>query len=427
MNTDFSELSMLSGYDHATTIDTSEGKPVFLIKARSGAHVRLSQSAYFLLRAIRSGISFEELSTIINRSQLNRKVSAEELREKHGKVLKEIAQIERRFVSGLPGGFWLRLRILPESIVVRVSSLLSHLYNPHMLVALIVLLVAAVGDALHYGLTLRIAGGALLPGYGLFLLSLLFHELGHASACARYGARPSDIGFTVYLIYPAFYSDVSAAWQLSRWQRVVVDVGGCFFQMVLGAVFVIAFRLTGWEPLRIAVFAIIYSCIVSLNPVFKFDGYWMFGDALGVTNLSKQPSRIGRYLTNRLLGRATRPLPWSLRITAVLIIYSLASTYVWGRFLWMLAPAFWTRTLIFSHQIGVFRNHLLANEMPRWRDFTGLLASMALLSVAVLALYQLVQRFFLPILKIIFKRTFSFYSYRNASKGSTFVTRHEGT
>ena len=31
--------------------------------------------------------------------------------------------------------------------------------------------------------------GSLLSAYGIFFLSLLCHEVGHASACARYGAR----------------------------------------------------------------------------------------------------------------------------------------------------------------------------------------------------------------------------------------------
>ncbi|NJM95342.1 MAG: M50 family metallopeptidase [Acaryochloridaceae cyanobacterium CSU_5_19] len=135
-----------------------------------------------------------------------------------------------------------------------------------------------------------------------FMISLLMHELGHASACVRYGGRPSEIGFTVYLLWPAFYSDVSDAWRLKRWQRVVVDLGGVFFQLAVAAVYVFLYQQTGWQAYQIALALIIGSCLMTLNPVFKFDGYWVFADAFGITNLSQQPSRIIAYYLQRCGG-----------------------------------------------------------------------------------------------------------------------------
>jgi putative peptide zinc metalloprotease protein len=47
-------------------------------------------------------------------------------------------------------------------------------------------------------LAASIEPGSFGIGYLLFLCSLLVHELGHAAACVRYGARPGAIGATMY-------------------------------------------------------------------------------------------------------------------------------------------------------------------------------------------------------------------------------------
>jgi len=193
----------------------------------------------------------------------------------------------------------------------------------------------------RHALTFNVTLAGFVWSYVLFLGSLLLHELGHASACAHYGARPSGIGFTIYLLFPAFYSDVSAIWKLKRWQRVIVDLGGMYFQLVVGAGYAIAYALSGWEPLKVALVMIAGSCVFSLHPIFKCDGYWVVADALGVTNLSQQPFRLVRHLCDRLRGRYVQPLPWSPCVTGVLVLYVLLSGGVWGYVLWVVLPRLW--------------------------------------------------------------------------------------
>ena len=74
----------------------------------------------------------------------------------------------------------------------------------------------------------------------LVILGSLAHELGHsfASMAAGIGLRP--IGFSVYLIYPVFYTNVSGIEKVGLNERVLVDCGGfvftecsCFFFAVV--------------------------------------------------------------------------------------------------------------------------------------------------------------------------------------------------
>ena len=71
---------------------------------------------------------------------------------------------------------------------------------------------------------------------GLAVASMLFHECGHAAACRYGGARPGVIGVGFYVVWPAFYTNVTDAYRLGRAGRIRTDLGGVYFN----AVFVLA-------------------------------------------------------------------------------------------------------------------------------------------------------------------------------------------
>src|SRR5205814_2104414 len=80
---------------------------------------------------------------------------------------------------------------------------------------------------------LAATSGGLLFAYLLALLTVVFHEFGHASACRRFRGEHGEIGFCLYLIFPALYVNLSRAWRLPGRERAVIDVGGMYFQLLL--------------------------------------------------------------------------------------------------------------------------------------------------------------------------------------------------
>lgn len=328
-------------------VNTSEDKPVFLLQGKSRSYMRLSPSAYELLKKVEEGVSFEKLAESINGRcpPEGRVVTEAEVELAYRKLLERIEAIEARS-NTLSGAFWFRRELISEALVKRISAIGVALYHPVVVVVLVTAIIGA--SALFVGQEPSVDIDHFWAGYGLFILSLLAHELGHASACARFGAKPSEIGFTFYLVYPAFYSDVSAAWGLKRWQRVVVDLGGVYFQLVVGVVFVVIHAIHPWEPLRTALLFIAGSCVFSLNPVLKFDGYWVVADTLGVTNLGRQPMRLLLYAVARLRGRPTKSLPWSGPVTFSLALYTVLAFSFWIFFLSRLGPLLATHAADYS-------------------------------------------------------------------------------
>src|SRR6185503_12260744 len=79
-------------------------------------------------------------------------------------------------------------------------------------------------------------------------------------------------------------------------------------------------------------------CLLSLNPFLKFDGYWVVADALGVTNLGRQPARVARRQFRRLRGEAVEPLPWPPLVAWAVGLYALATTAFLAWFLAGVVP-----------------------------------------------------------------------------------------
>ena len=62
---------------------------------------------------------------------------------------------------------------------------------------------------------------------GLTVASALFHECGHAAGCRRGGARPGRIGVGIYLVWPAFFTNVTDSYRLSRAGACAPTSAGC--------------------------------------------------------------------------------------------------------------------------------------------------------------------------------------------------------
>ena len=334
-------------------LDTSEGEAVYLLELSNGTRLRLSESAFKLLKLREGGVSAEEIAARLGAAQP--RISPAEVEEKYQGLLEQIRAFEQR-EQAMGWGFWLRLPLLPAALVNRIASALAPAFERQLALVLFGLaLLTFFSPELWVG-KLSYGAADFWIGYALFLFSLLCHELGHASACKRFGAPPSDIGFTVYLFYPSLYSDVSAAWQLPRWQRVVVDLGGLYFQLLVGGVFAVSYVASGWLPLKLAFLMIVGVAVFSLNPIFKFDGYWVLADALGITHLQQQPWRLLRRPFDRLLGKPLQPLPFSAGIVAFLSGYTVISLTFWGFFLWSIGPLLIHRFAALPAELAAFRS-----------------------------------------------------------------------
>ncbi|TWU56226.1 hypothetical protein [Rubripirellula reticaptiva] len=135
------------------------------------------------------------------------------------------------------------------------------------------------------------------------------HELAHAMACQKLGARCSEIGVMFLVGVPCLYCDVSDAWMLDRpWKRILVSAAGMIAELSIAAVATVAWVAANDGPLRDICVTVMVVCSVSTllfngNPLMKYDGYYILSDVIGMPNLaSRARTAFQRRFTNTIWG-----------------------------------------------------------------------------------------------------------------------------
>ncbi len=108
----------------------------------------------------------------------------------------------------------------------------------------------------------------------------------------------------VYLVWPAFFTNVTDAYRLGRAGRVRTDLGGVYFNAVFALALAAAFLATGYQPLIAAVVLIHLEMVQQLVPSLRFDGYFILADLIGVPDLFR---RIGPTLRSMIPGQPADP------------------------------------------------------------------------------------------------------------------------
>ena len=122
----------------------------------------------------------------------------------------------------------------------------------------------------------------------VFVVSVLsggFHEFGHAAAARYSGAEPGVMGAGFYLVWPAFYTDVTDSYRLGRAGRIRTDLGGLYFNAIVVVLTFVWWWATGWEALLLLVATQVLQMTQQLLPLLRFDGYHLLADLAGVPDL----------------------------------------------------------------------------------------------------------------------------------------------
>ncbi|MFZ6005591.1 MAG: hypothetical protein ACOYXM_16835 [Actinomycetota bacterium] len=164
--------------------------------------------------------------------------------------------------------------------------------------------------------------GALLAVIGLTIVSGAFHEVGHAAACRYGGATPGPMGAGLYLVWPAFYTDVSDSYRLDRRARLRVDLGGLYFNAVFSVAAFGAWVITGWNPLLVVMVGQLLQMARQLAPLVRLDGYHVLADLVGVPDLFARirPVLIGLLPTRWGHPEARVLKPWARAVVSLWVL-----------------------------------------------------------------------------------------------------------
>ncbi len=167
-----------------------------------------------------------------------------------------------------------------------------------------------------------------LPFGILAMLVVSIHELSHAFTLKYYGGIVPEMGLLFMLLIPAAYTDTTDGYCLmKRSQRVLVVGAGVLCQLTIGAIALWLWNLsasgtwlhTGSYLLMVAA---LFTVAINLNPLAKFDGYYLAVALSGINNLR---DRSFKFYTNLFCGQ---PIREKQQIQWVLALYApLSLTY----------------------------------------------------------------------------------------------------
>ena len=118
------------------------------------------------------------------------------------------------------------------------------------------------------------------------------------------GGRPGGIGAGIYVVWPAFYTDVTDAYRLPRPARLRTDLGGIYFNAVVAVLALGVWLATGLDVLLLLIGLQMLEIVKNLSPVIRSDGYHILSDATGVPDLY---AHMGPTLKRLLPGKRREP------------------------------------------------------------------------------------------------------------------------
>lgn len=223
-----------------------------------------------------------------------------------------------------------------------------------------------------------------LAGVAWFATALILvkicHELGHAYTAFRYGCRIPTMGIAFLVLWPVLYTDTTDAWRLTlRRQRLTIAAAGIITELSIAIIATFLWGFLSDGPARDTAFFIsttswVMTLAINLNPLLRFDGYYLLSDWLSIQNLQTRSFSLARWRTRELLFKLEHPCPETLAIRQrrVLIVYAWA-TWIYRLFLFIVIAVLVYHLffkllgiVLFVCEIGWFILRPLWNEIGEW-------------------------------------------------------------
>lgn len=328
--------------------------------------------------------------------------------QKKGKYTsKQIEQIIESFITPLfstpspKRSFLYEKQLFSARAIDKFSDTFRCLFNKVYMTVIFIIVMAldlffffTVNDLLLFNNKVDIY---MVTGLLVFILFSSFsHELGHASACKYFGVRHGGVGFGLYLNFPVLYTDVTEVWKLDRKQRCIVNMAGVYFQCYWLIGLLVGYLLTSNDILRYLILIMNFGFLMTLNPFFKFDGYWIASDLLGVPNLRTRSKELLGYWYKRIRKQPIKAVPYLLQIRPAakygLLAYSIVVNLFMGFYFFYIIPSFLYRFVsTFPDTINELILYLSNGMTPPFALLRNIGSQLLFLALIGYMLWKLVQ------------------------------------
>jgi len=292
--------------------DSGFAQPQSLVRRADGQVIQLSRLLYLVAGLLDGSRGAADIAAAIS-AELGRTLTAEQVRYLITAKLAPLGIVAGQGARVPPTASPLlalraRVTLLPAAAACAAGTFLRPLFRLPVVAAVIVSVVALdFWIFTSHGLSLALRQVLndpvnLLLVAGLSLVSALFHECGHAAGCRYGGARPGRIGAGIYLVWPAFFTNVTDSYRLSRAGRLRTDLGGLYFNMIFMLVLAACYAASSAQILLLVIAVTHLEMLEQLLPFVRFDGYFILSDLVGVPDLFNRVAPVLRSCLRRRPG-----------------------------------------------------------------------------------------------------------------------------
>ncbi len=194
----------------------------------------------------------------------------------------------------------------------------------------------------------------------LIILKVI-HEFGHAYACKIHNGYVPEIGIYLIAFTPCAYVDVTSSWGFTRKRdRIIVGLGGIYFESYIALFALFTWAMSSDPFIKMVChntffMASLITLFMNINPLMRFDGYYILSDLIEVPNLRSRSQKFVKNILKRtFLGIETEPINHSRSIRSFLFIFGIASTLYRIFIVMTIAAVIATKAFIVGIMMAIF-------------------------------------------------------------------------
>ncbi len=215
-----------------------------------------------------------------------------------------------------------------------------------------------------------------------------FHECAHGLTCKHFGGAVHSMGFMLVYLSPAFFCDVGEVYVYGgKWPRIASIVAGIWVELMFCSVASIVWWGTpAGSPIhdfayKIMLITGVAVVLMNLNPLMKLDGYYLFGELVGVPTIKENSTEYVSTWVKRNVFRLPVEVPYLRKQRRWLFVgYALLS-------------GFYSYLVLFA--VVRFVYNIFSRSNPQWGFLPALLLALLILRSRLRSSVRFMKDFYL--------------------------------
>ncbi len=150
----------------------------------------------------------------------------------------------------------------------------------------------------------------------VFAFVKLIHEWAHAYTATKYKVSVPHMGIAFIVLYPVLYTETTDSWRLTeKSKRLAIGVAGIRAEIFLATIFMLFWHMAPIGSMAqtisfyVVAVSLVSSLMVNLNPLMRFDGYYILSDIMGIENMQSRACNFARHALRKILFALDDPFP----------------------------------------------------------------------------------------------------------------------